>query len=663
MTDKVILSISLLASNRKATIRKCLDSLKLIMEQVPSELIIVDTGCDEETRAILEEYTDQIVNFEWCDDFSKARNAGLELAKGEWFLYIDDDEWFTDVKEIVDFFLTGEYKKYGVACYIQRNYDNKQGTTYSDSWVSRMAQMTKDTHFESSIHEYITPIVGECKLLHSPADHYGYVFNSEAEKLAHSKRNIVLLVDMLEKEKGRSRWWIQLANEYQGIGEYHKLYDLCKDAVEYFAEADNERINKDRGTFYVGRIRANVRRNYFEEAVEDFKAAIVDKRNTEVCQAALYIEAAAAYLHQKQYPEAADCCRKYLKIYRKLKGDEWALMTQSTFFVRDAFRDESRNSGYAYLIVSELKQGSDLSFKKYFKRFGWEDGVMSLYSGLIPAVIDYMSETAYDEFFDQAAELMMKRKGVRDMVIRELKKKEKELSQEQFLGLARIFSGVDSGHYYVLCLKILYADSEGREEELPALFEALFACVVDIFRLADKYWRIMEEQEMDLHPLFMGIDFDRFKKGVDSFIQNAKKSEIEDRRTLILGLEARGDIRYDYFLTRSAEALCVSSKKSESYEELHGLLLEFVQRSVTFYTGFFKDAAFVGEMEMLPLSCRLAVKLLDALEAEQNGDHRSALGGYKECMNVFPPMNETLKQYSHLYGERIKEVYMAVPAE
>ena len=60
--------------------------------------------------ALLSEYTDHIVPFTWCDDFSKARNAGLKEAKGEWFLYIDDDEWFGDVQELIAFFKTREGK-------------------------------------------------------------------------------------------------------------------------------------------------------------------------------------------------------------------------------------------------------------------------------------------------------------------------------------------------------------------------------------------------------------------------------------------------------------------------------------------------------------------------------------------------------------------------
>ena len=108
---KLPLTISLLASNRIATLERCLDSLKPLLLEVPAELIIVFTGTDERVRQVAERYTDQIVPFTWCNDFSAARNAGLKHAKGEWFLYLDDDEWFEDVTEICDFFRSGEYRQ------------------------------------------------------------------------------------------------------------------------------------------------------------------------------------------------------------------------------------------------------------------------------------------------------------------------------------------------------------------------------------------------------------------------------------------------------------------------------------------------------------------------------------------------------------------------
>lgn len=81
--NHIILSIALLVSNRKDTIQKCLDSLTPIREAIPSELILVDTGCDEDLRRLLEEYGDIVTDFTWCNDFSKARNESLCHAHGE----------------------------------------------------------------------------------------------------------------------------------------------------------------------------------------------------------------------------------------------------------------------------------------------------------------------------------------------------------------------------------------------------------------------------------------------------------------------------------------------------------------------------------------------------------------------------------------------------
>ena len=86
MKENKILTISLLVSNRKDTIRKCMESIRPLLEQVPSELIVVDTVGEENSDgslAIAREYTDKVVYFEWCDDFSAARNAGLKEASGE----------------------------------------------------------------------------------------------------------------------------------------------------------------------------------------------------------------------------------------------------------------------------------------------------------------------------------------------------------------------------------------------------------------------------------------------------------------------------------------------------------------------------------------------------------------------------------------------------
>ncbi len=157
-SDNPILTISLLVGNRKDSLEKCLVSLNHLRETVASELIIVITSDDESLFRDAEKYTDKIYKFEWVNDFSAARNFCLSKSAGKWFMYLDDDEWFEDTYELEDFFVSGKYKNYDACWYVQRNYHDSQGLTYSDDYVSRMIKITRNIRFESAIHEYIEPV-------------------------------------------------------------------------------------------------------------------------------------------------------------------------------------------------------------------------------------------------------------------------------------------------------------------------------------------------------------------------------------------------------------------------------------------------------------------------------------------------------------------------
>jgi glycosyltransferase involved in cell wall biosynthesis len=56
------------------------------------EIVVVDTGSSDRTKAVAARYTDKIYDFPWVDDFSAARNEAIRHATGDWIYSIDADQ-------------------------------------------------------------------------------------------------------------------------------------------------------------------------------------------------------------------------------------------------------------------------------------------------------------------------------------------------------------------------------------------------------------------------------------------------------------------------------------------------------------------------------------------------------------------------------------------
>ena len=661
--NKPLLTISMLACGREKTLRKCLDSIVPLMEKVPSELIIVDTGCDEETRAMMQVYTDQIIPFTWCDDFSKARNVGLEKARGEWFMYLDDDEWFLDTKEIEDFFLSGDYKNYFYACYIQRNYTTYNRQLYTDAWVSRLARLDTGIRFVSTIHEYFYPLRDPYKLLHSVVEHFGYIYASKEEERQHIKRNTVLLQKQMKKERDVIRWWIHLLQEYRAAEEFQQMQDLCREGIKHFRKFNDNVTNRDRGSFYCGLVEAQLLSAYYEQAEEEIKNALKDKRNTQMCQMRLYNLGSEAYFKQKKYKEAREYCEKYLEYYEILKDKEEERVEQEAFFVNNAFEPSGLFSTLCYYILSDLYLGETKAFEKHFWDFGW-DSVLMLNKEFIREVVECMSKLPFEEVFVKAAKTMMSWKGLDEFweKVQEIEKKSAVSSekQEQFWHLARIISQVDIPNYYVWYTKILYNDHIDEAENLDECYRKMFQYVTDIFQLEDKVFEVARRRHIDLGSRFAEIPFDRWKLGIDTFFSNSSYEKIVERARVVEetfpqqitdeGMEAR----YQYFFMKTAEAKVVYGYSKDNFAALQECLRDFADKCLRFYQRYFKESAFSGEMEMLPPPCRAAVRFRDLLHAQTKADRQQIGACLKAAVGVFGDFDPAVKAYTALYAAEEK---------
>jgi tetratricopeptide (TPR) repeat protein len=82
------LSVCLIVKNEAHCLAACLESVKSIAD----EIVVVDTGSTDQTLEIAQRFTDKLFHFNWCQDFSAARNYGLQQACKDWILIIDADE-------------------------------------------------------------------------------------------------------------------------------------------------------------------------------------------------------------------------------------------------------------------------------------------------------------------------------------------------------------------------------------------------------------------------------------------------------------------------------------------------------------------------------------------------------------------------------------------
>jgi len=117
------------------------------------ELIVVDTGSEDETVSLCEAAGATVVHFPWIDDFSAARNAGLEVATGEWILFLDADERLGAEarSQILEATRTREV---GAATVVMRN-ELPHGN-HRDASLLRLFRSHSTVRFRYPIHEDIS---------------------------------------------------------------------------------------------------------------------------------------------------------------------------------------------------------------------------------------------------------------------------------------------------------------------------------------------------------------------------------------------------------------------------------------------------------------------------------------------------------------------------
>ena len=456
--QKPLLTISLLISNRPETVRKCIESIVPILKAIPSELILTDTSKNAEINALCHEYTDQVYEFEWVKDFSKARNFGLEKAKGEWFMFLDDDEWFLDVQEIIDFFKTGEYKNYGHADYLTRNFYDPECTQYGDCWVSRMFRRDEDIRYEGIVHEIFTPVRGPKKYIYSTTHHIGYIFLTEEKRKAHSERNITLLFQQLKAEPTNLRWQGQLVLEYRFRADWENVVSFCRECLDGAKGFSKPYEYNYLGTFYAGLIEGLFYLKQYEESIAVCQQALKDVRSTELAKALYYLRLAENYVMLEQWEEAKQNTKIYLNEYAVLSPQKDLMLEQEVaLIVRYAFENLNIKKAYAILSCCDLKEGSSTLLEKYYAEIPWNLNYTVFYEKMTEVMVDAMATLEYNDIYVQIINDACKKDEFKFYACARAQEWEKK-DDVAFQKLAHIFAQVEDEYWFFWYMKEIEAD-------------------------------------------------------------------------------------------------------------------------------------------------------------------------------------------------------------
>jgi tetratricopeptide (TPR) repeat protein len=196
------LSAALIVRDESEFIEDCLKSLVGRAD----EIVIVDTGSQDDTIQKALRFPIKLYHFAWCNDFSAARNFALERATGQWILYIDADERF-DVPEprLLDSVIADSRK----VAWNLRFHPRVDWTPYGEP---RLFRNDPRIRFHGVIHETMREGIetvasadgketGVCNLtLH----HVGY----EDDQIRKNSRNIPLLRERLAQDPNHLySWW------------------------------------------------------------------------------------------------------------------------------------------------------------------------------------------------------------------------------------------------------------------------------------------------------------------------------------------------------------------------------------------------------------------------------------------------------------------------
>ncbi len=673
MNNQPILSISILISNRPDTVEKCLKSLDNLRKSVPCELILTDTGCGAKVREIIESYADVLLDFTWCNDFAKARNLGLSKARGQWYMFLDDDEWFESTDEIEEFFVSRAYKQYGYAYYKVRNYKEMSGTLYNDTIALRMVNRTKNMRFEGKIHEHLVNMEGDGKVFEAYVHHYGYAYESEQKKYQRSQRNLVPLLEAHKEEPYNLHHTMQIAQEYNFLKEYRKSIEISMEGIENYDE-------KKTHVIFYNSLCVNVVERYlklfqYEEALDYGRRFLEDKRMTNLAKGRLYAPLCVAAYKLARYEECAKFADLYLGIHEDYLNNREEYEMLGAGLMYGCLKGDDLHHTVSFGTAANLILGDYVKAREVFNYINFEEKVLTLDEALYEEAVNAYLHADGLHTFHPCVNILNKLweyPQLHDKLISGFEKASKnapDMVKEQYTR----WQYLNGDCWYISYLK-LTPDSVGKEaaEESYRLLWAYPEAVLPKSVELD-LWERAENAGVDMGMILQEIPYYKWRNAVNAAC-NALGGRVPGSNVMACDAASCDELTqlYEqlnkYLKVDDCKALYWKSSyyhkqlmrvkenaDGQAVQEVFEKMAAFAESTGTLAEYLYAPHVIEEEKELLPEFMQAAFCIASLFEYTQVREYAGAIRELKAVKELLPGIATAVKIYTKWIETQVKE--------
>ena len=203
MTGTALISVIIPVYNTEKYLEMCIESV-LSQTYKNIEIILIDDGSNDKSPEICDKYADEYTNIKVChkknEGVSVARNTGIEMASGEYLMFLDSDDLYEPdaVRRLYSAIGTaqlavGDYNNYYMSADRKERIKSPFGSGTAEisinEYLDKMAVHTIECYFGSNWNKlYLKKIIDENNIRFNVGESYAEDFMFNVDYLKYISR-------------------------------------------------------------------------------------------------------------------------------------------------------------------------------------------------------------------------------------------------------------------------------------------------------------------------------------------------------------------------------------------------------------------------------------------------------------------------------------------